>query len=131
MKINPQQFTTEDFPDQAKWIGKLFQGLNQFIGDVVNAFSNQLTVQENLYQEIKEIKWVNSTQNLPLKFRTKFAVYPKGLTPIYLLDNTTGNYSNLQPWVSWSYSDGQIIISEVTGLTPNITYTIRLLVIYG
>lgn len=129
--INPQKFTTEEFQDQAKWIGKLFSGLNQFTGDVVAAFSNQFSVQDNLFQEIKEIKWTNTTQNFPLKFITKFKVIPKGMTPIYLLNNTTGSYSTAAPWVVWSYADGQVTISNISGLTNASTYTIRLLVIYG
>ncbi len=129
-KINPSKFTTEEFQDQAKWIGKLFSALNQFTGDVVTAFSNGFTVQDNLYQEIKEIKWLNSAQNFPLKFKTKFLIHPKGLHPIYLLNNTTGAYSTLQPWVVWSYADGQVVISDISGLTAASTYTIRIHVIY-
>lgn len=130
-EINPQKFGTEEFQDQLDWIGKLFSPLNQFIGDVVRGFSNSITVNDNLYQEIKEIKWLNQSQNFPLKFKTKFAVNPKGLMPIYLLNNTTGSYSTAQPWVAWSYADGQIVISSISGLSAATTYTIRLLVIYG
>lgn len=129
-KVSPKKFTVEEFQEQAKWIGPLFSGLNQFIGDVVGGFSNQLSVKENLYQEIKEIKWVNQSQDYPLKFKTKFAVHPKGIIPIYLLNNTLGSYSVAAPWVVWSYSDGQVSISDISGLTASSTYTIRLLVIY-
>lgn len=130
-KLNPQRFTSEEFPDQAKWIGKLFSGLNQFTGDVVNAFSNQISVQDNLHQEIKEIKFVNQGSDYPIKFKLKFNQNPRGLTPIYLLNNTTGEPSILQPWVIWTYADGQIRISDISGLTASNTYTIRLLIIYS
>ena len=53
-QLDPQRFSTEEFPDQVDWIGKLFSPLNQFTGDVVRAFRNQLTISDNLYQEIKE-----------------------------------------------------------------------------
>ena len=129
-QINPQKFTTEEFQDQASWIGKLFSPLNQFTNSVVLAFSNGFTVKDNLYQEIKEIKWVNSAQNFPLKFKTKFAVQPKGIIPIYLLNNTLGSYSTAAPWVVWTYADGQVVISAISGLTAASTYTIRLHVIY-
>ena len=128
--INPQKFTVEDFKGQQSWIGKLFSPLNQFTGDVVRAFSNGFTVEDNLYQEIKEIKWTSSAQNFPLKFKTKFAVYPKGLFPIYLHNNTLGAYSLAAPWVVWTYADGQVVITDISGLTIASTYTIRLLVIY-
>lgn len=129
-KLTPKKFTLEEFPEQRDWIGSLFSGLNQFIQEAVQGFSNSLTVKDNLFQEIKEIKWVNKAQDYPLSFRTKFVVNPKGILPIYLLNNTTGSYSPLAPWVVWSYSDGQVFISDISGLTASNTYTIRLLVIY-
>ena len=130
-QINPQKFTTEEFQDQQSWIGKLFSPLNQFTSSVVQAFNNGFSIEDNLYQELKDIKWVNSATNFPLKFKTKFAIHPKGLMPIYLLNNTLGSYSVLQPWVVWSYADGQVVISDISGLTAASTYTIRLLVIFG
>ncbi len=131
-KLNPQRFSNEEFPDQASWIGKLFSPLNQFTGELVTAFSNALTIEDNLYQEIKEIKYVNNSNNFPLKFRTKFNnVQPRGLTPIYLLNNTTGSYSTAQPWIVWSYQNNEVSISAISGLTASTTYTIRILVIYG
>lgn len=129
-QVTPNKFTVEEFKDQAQWIGPFFSKLNQFIQEVVSGFTNQLTVKENLYQEIKEIKWVNQAQDFPLKFKTKFAVNPKGLMPIYLFNNTLGNYALDQPWVVWNYAEGQIVISDISGLTTASTYTIRLLVIY-
>lgn len=129
-KINPQKFTTEDFPDQNKWIGKLFAKLNQFTGEIVLSFANGLTVEDNLNQEIKDVKYVNSASNFPLKFKTKWATYPKGLVTISLFNNTLSEYSTAQPWPVWSYADGQVALSEISGLTSGHTYTIRFLVIY-
>lgn len=128
--LTPKSFTVEQFPDQVKWIGKLFSPLNQLIQELVSGFSNNITVKDNLFQEIKEIKWTNTATNFPLGFRTKFVSNPSGLIPIYLVNNTTGDYSPLAPWVQWSYSDGQITIPAISGLTSGNTYTIRLLVIY-
>lgn len=128
--LNPQKFTTEDFQDQVSWIGKLFSPLNQFVGDVVLAFSNGLTIKDNLAQEIRDVKYVNTASNFPLKFKAKWSKYPKGILPIYLFNNTTSTYSTAQPWVVWSYQDGQIIITDISGLVASSTYTIRLLVIY-
>lgn len=130
-KINPQRLTTEEFPEQQDWISKLFQPLNQFTGEVVRAFSNGFNIEDNLFQEIREIKYVNSASNFPLKFRTKFNSSPKGLSVIYLLNGTLGVYSSLQPWVAWGYQNNEVTITEISGLTPGSTYTIRLLVYYG
>lgn len=130
-KINPQKFTNEDFVEQQDWIGKLFSPLNQFLGDVVRAFNNALTIEDNLYQEIREIKFKNSTNNFPYKFRTKFSAIPKGLVSIYLFNNDTGEYSDESPLVVWSYVNQEVTISQMTGLTTDVNYTIRVLILYG
>lgn len=130
-KINPTKFLVEDFQDNKGFAEKLFGPLNQFINDVFLSYRNALTIEDNLYQEIKEIKYKNDTNNFPLRFQTKFQVQPKGLLVMYLYNNTLGSYSTAQPWVVWRYSDGQVIISDISGLTASSTYTIRFLVIYN
>lgn len=130
-RINPQQFILEGFPEQQSWIGKLFGPLNQFTGDVVRAFRNQLTISDNLYQEIKEIEWVNQTANFPLRFTPKFNVQPIGLTYISIYNKTDQLYSTTAPHVVWTYSGTQVVISDISGLTSGKTYNIKLLVIYG
>jgi len=130
-KITPQRFSVEEFSDQKSWIEKLFSPLNQITGDIVRAFSNGFNVEDNLFQEIKEIKWVSNDSNFPLKFRTKFSVQPRGLIYIYLLNNTLGAYSTVAPHIIWSYQDSTVTISNISGLIADNTYTIRILVIYG
>jgi hypothetical protein len=122
-KINPQRFTAEEFPEQQGWIEKLFAPLNQFTGDVVRSYSNQLTIADNLFQEIREIKFQNTASNFPIKVKTK-------LTYIYILNNTTGSYSVLAPHIVWTWADSQLNISNISGLTASITYTIRVLLFY-
>lgn len=130
-KLNPQLFTLESFPEQQSWIGKLFGPLNQLTGDIVRAFRNQITIQDNLFQEIKEIKWANQTSNFPLRFTPKFSAQPRGLASIYIYNNTDQVYSSTAPHVVWSYDGTNVVISDISGLTSGKTYTIRLLVIYG
>lgn len=130
-KINPQRFSLEDFPEQRSWLGNLFSPLNSFIGDVVRSFNNSLTIEDNLYQEIREIKFKNSTNNFPYKFKTKFSAIPKGLVSIYLFNNTTGVYSTETPLVVWSYAEQEVSISVISGLTTDVNYTIRVLILYG
>ena len=130
-KINPTKFLLEDFQENKGFAEKLFGPLNQFINDVFLSYRNALTIEDNLFQEIKEIKYKNDSNNFPLRFNTKFNTLPKGMIPIYVYNNTIGSYSTLQPWVVWTYQDGQIVISSISGLTASSTYTIRFLVIYN
>jgi len=130
-KLTPQRFTVESFQDQAEWIGPLLSSLNSFMNDLVINFNNGLTISDNLAQEIKEISWKNDSNNLPLRFTTKFNKYPQGISVIYLYNTTDGVYSTQAPWLEWSFANNQIVISNITGLTASKNYTIRLLVIYG
>lgn len=130
-KINPTKFLLEDFQENKGFAEKLFGPLNQFINDVFLSYRNALTIEDNLFQEIKELKYKNDSNNFPLRFKTKFNTLPKGLLPIYLYNNTLGTYSTQTPWVVWTYQDGQIVISNISGLTASSTYTIRFLVIYN
>ena len=60
-KLSPQKFIIEQFQDQASWISPLFSSLNTFINDLVINFNNNITIKDNLYQEIKEIKFKNDS----------------------------------------------------------------------
>lgn len=130
-KLTPAKLTLEDFKEQRSWIAPLFSTLNGFTGELVRAFANGLTVEDNLNQEIKEIKWKNTGGDYPLRFRTKFNVFPRGLFPIYLYNHTLSAYSPLAPWVNWTFKNNEIVISDISGLTAGHIYTIRLNVIYS
>ena len=131
MQLKPQRFTIEQFRKQADWIGNLIGPLNSWINDIVLASTNQFTVADNLYQEIKEIKFKNETNSFPLRFRAKFNVNPQGMLLIYIYNNTLGQYASQTPIVEWSFNNGEVIISAASGLTSGHVYTVRFLVIYG
>lgn len=131
--IKPIKFNVESFQEQASWIGGFFSTLNQFINDTVIATSNNLTVSDNLFQEIKEIKFKNTANNFPLKFKTKFNVFPQGVHLIYLYDNTTNDAAipSVTPYIQWTFNNNDLIIKSISGLNSNSTYTLRVLVING
>lgn len=131
MQLKPQKFTIETFRSQADWIGNLLSPLNAFLNDLVIASTNKFTISDNLFQELKEIRFKNSSVNFPLKFRTKFQSFPQGITPIYLFDNDSSAPALEFPILKWTYSNGEVIIDSLSGLTADKTYTMRLLVIYG
>lgn len=130
-KLTGSKFTVEGFPEQASWIGKFFSSLNQFIGETLAAFNNGITVSENLYQELREVKFVNSSGNFPLKFVSKFSSLPKSVQIIYCYNETDGTTQTITTLPVWTYTNGQISISSITGLTASKTYLIRVHVIYG
>lgn len=130
-KINPTRFLVEDFQEQKGWIGKLLSNLNSFIEEVVGAITSGLTVEDNLQQEIKEIKFQNQTNNFPLKFLTKFAINPRGLNIIYCYNVTDNTMPASSIWPKWSYGNGELKISAIDGLTSGKVYVIRVHIIYA
>ena len=99
--------------------------------DLILAFNNNLTISENFFQEIKEVKFKDQAQSFPLNFRTKFNSQPKGVLLIYANDETAGQVSILPTQVVWSYGNNQVKITSISGLTSNSNYTFRFLIIYG
>ena len=130
MKISPRRYTVEEFPEQQGWIGNLLSPLNQTIQELFNGVSNNITVSENLYQEIKELQFTVDSTVYPIKFKTKFNKNPVGLTVIYCKDSQDGTAADL-PWPTWSFNNGLITITNITNLTTNMKYTVRILIIYG
>lgn len=128
-KLTPKKLTIEDFPSQQSWITPLLQSLNDFFQQVYQGWNNGLTIEDNLYQEIRETKIVVDGNSFPIKLKSKFAVYPKSVMVIYCQD-TTGSGPTTAPWVSWSYNNNQIEISSITGLTSGKTYNLKLHIIY-
>lgn len=128
MRLTNRKFQQEDFKDQT-WIGRLLSPLNTFISEVYNGFQNNLTITDNLYQEIKTLTFVNETSNFPLIFKTKFNKYPEGLSLIYCQDST-GGYPSVQPLVQWSFNNGLLSISSISGLTVSSKYTFKFHIIY-
>lgn len=120
----------EEFPDQQDWIGNLISPLNQQAQELLNGLANDLTISDNLYQEIKELRFVNEAGNFPIRFRTKFNKYPSGLNVIYCRD-TLGSTPSGMPWIDWGFADGLLSISSITNLTSSLTYILRVNLIYG
>lgn len=130
MKLNPRKFNLEDFPEPPAWLGNLLSPLNQFIQESVQGTTNKITVNDNLYQEIKEIRFVNNSGNFPLSFKNKFPKMPIGITVIYC-QATDGTQPSNTPWIQWNYSEQKTTITAVSNITSSLTYSIKLLIIYG
>lgn len=130
MKLSPRRFTIEEFGEQQNWIGSLLSPINQLVSELFAGLANNITVSENLFQEIKELKFVADSSIYPIRFKTKFNKHPVGLYAIYCKDST-GATSSDTPWISWSFSDGQLTITNITNLTASSSYTLKLLLIYG
>lgn len=131
MKLNTRKFLMEDFKDQESWIAKLLTPLNQIIQELTTGInSNNISVSENLRQEIKEVKVYDDPSSYPFVFKQKFSQIPIGLSVIYCKTNS-GITPITVPWIDWDYlGTDQLRINSISGLTPGLTYTIKIHVIY-
>lgn len=128
-RITSQNFTVEGFKDQSSWIGKLFSPLNNFITQVVQAFQNRITVSENLYQELRDLQFINETSNFPIQFTTKFNKFPQ-MVILGRIVASDGSLPSEYPLVDWTFRDNYLIINSISGLTTSKNYTAKLLIIY-
>lgn len=131
MQITNRKFAVEQFdPGQQAWIGNLLSPLNLLIQQLVSGFSNSVTVQENLYQELKTVAFTNEAASFPLTFRTKFMSSPLSLAVGYCA-TSAGEMPTAYPWPVWSYANGSVTVSSIAGLTSGASYVARFHLIYG
>jgi hypothetical protein len=129
MKLTSKRFSAEDFKDQT-WIEPLLSGLNTLLQELQTINTNQVTIADNLNQEILETKFLNDAVAFPMRIKTKFATTPKGLSCIYCIA-TDGTTASNTPWLTWSFANQLLTIDSMTNLTSGKTYTIRLHLVYG
>ena len=130
MKLTSRRLSIEDFKEQENWIAPLLASINQALQELQAINSNQITISENLAQEILEFKFLNDSVAFPIKVKTKFNTLPKGIHVVYC-QATDATTASSTPWLSWGFNNQLLTIDSITNLTSGKTYTMRLLVIYN
>ena len=124
-----QQLNRQDFPDAPSWITKLLYPLQLFQTFVVQAFSNQITLQDN-------ISCVINTQTITagstdVSNATSFQ-WTLGRQPVMLLTHavrTDGVNAVIYPVSSWLLGNNSITINGISGLTSGVQYNVTFVVI--
>lgn len=119
-----QRIIQEDFPGRP-WLAKLIYPINQFFESIYGALANNLTVAENLNAQIKSITFTST--DVPLKFATTTLSKPTDLV-LTKLSRSDSVVTTNAVTVDWSFSDNQITINNITGLTASVTYTARFMI---
>lgn len=127
-----KRLTTEDFKDQASWIGKLLLPLNDFMSTVSRALSKGLTFTDNFSAQVRELVHTESADAYPVKFLSTLPSRPVGLWVVRARDMAT-TPQTLAGGVSadWDFKDGQVIINKFTGLTTGRKYDLCVIIITG
>jgi hypothetical protein len=107
----------EDFPDQAEWISKLIEPMNQFLDSTSAALNRGLTVKENLAGDIKEIE-VDGI----FPIRVSWGLLARPISVLVGGVSRSDGIAYNQPravQVAWSFNQNrQLQIDSVVGLLP-------------
>ena len=131
MKLPPiKRFLTEDYPTEKGWIDRFFGSFNLFMTAISNGLNNGMTIQDNMLAQIKPITISGASPSS--KFAWKFSGKPIGVLVIGLT-KSDGSPSLVTASVTcdWSFSQGFVLINNVTGLNPGASYLVTFYVIGG
>lgn len=123
----------EDVPDDDRdWMSKLIIPINQFISSTIAALTKDLTFEENIRSQTKEIVFVNNASSFPLKFLLTLKSRPTSVQKLNIVDisETPAALNDAIDIPSWTITQAQeISIPVVTGLVSGKKYklTVRVL----
>lgn len=130
---NVKRIITEDFePQYQTLISRLGYVLNQFMSDTVNIVNGNIDF-DNLNQNLIEFDISVDSTGKPIKVSSINVgkINPRGLTVIRVqsLTNST-SYPTSTPFISYTpIGNNSVTINNITGLQPNITYKLTVIVI--
>ncbi len=121
----------EDLKDSPNWINPLIDTLNNFMELVYGALNGNITYSENVYCFIKELTY-KTPSTYPTMDNVEFMNTLKnkvtGVQVLQAFEKSTYTPAAGPVYVPWVENNGDLVISSITGLAANKTYTIRLLV---
>ncbi len=127
---NIRRLLVEDFPDQADWIEKLLQPLNQLSITVQTALNKGISLRDNAGVGYLEVTLNTAEKSaFPLVMRHGLSS-AWGLQLVYVAD--TGNDPPELPALTalWEdLGDGRVQVNNIPGLVTGRTYNLRFLVI--
>lgn len=131
-----QRIMKEDIEEEYRpLIEKIGFSINSFLQAVLTLSTNQITIKDNLFQEIKLITVEVTSSGKPttqLQLSTTLTNQLAGIQVIKIVNNTsTTVYPTSGVFPSWSQNNKVITINHITGLVPGNNYTISLLLIGG
>lgn len=120
----PPKIRTEDFPSEmSETIGKLAGIYNNFVDQVYQALNGQIDY-TNLKRQITtftvNVNAAGQITNLPT---VKYNLVGR-LLGITTLSVTGAKFPTSSPFISWTINGNLVTVLNITGLSPNSTYTL-------
>lgn len=131
---SPRRIYTKDYDqDDQKLIETLSSPVNASFESLYEALNGRLTFSDNLQSVIRDIQIVVDAFGNP-KTTTSFALSStdriSGTVVIFAQNLTNSNtYPTNTPFISFSQSGNKIIINNITGLSANDSWLIRVITI--
>jgi hypothetical protein len=121
----------EDLKDAPNWVNPLIDTINNFMELVYGALNGNITYSENISCFTREITY-RTTSSYPVEENIEFTNTLKtkttGVQVLQAFERQTYAPAPGPVYVPWVENNGSIVVSSITGLAANKTYTIRLLV---
>lgn len=131
MKIDsPKRLNVEDFKDSEKeLVEKIGVCYNSFVENVYNALNKNITITDNLSQEIKIINNVkvdiNGNPIFSISFKHNLSSRSLGIQVIRTLGNTL---TTSQPFINYIEENKIIKVNNIKGLVDNAIYTLVIII---
>lgn len=122
-------------PEHRNLIERIGFSINTFAQNVIAIFNKNITIKDNLYQELKSIDVEVTSAGIP-KFTTQFknGLFTKieGIQVIQVLNLTsTSTYPTSGVLISFSEENSLVTIKHITGLQTGYKYRIKFVTIGG
>lgn len=137
---NQKRIMREDLQDAPSWIDRLLFPLNSFMESVYYALNKNITFNENIACQIREITFTTpSTYGVgspvgvdfdEIRFSNQLRTVPQGVIIMQLnITNSVDTPLYTAQSLHWYHDDGIIYIPYISGLSASTDYTLRVLVI--
>lgn len=132
---NQKKLRKEDIPDSPDWFGVVIDVMNSFMESVYFALNKQITFNDNIACQIKDINFTTSSIYSTgllvdfgkLQFTHTLKTKPQGL---FIMQLTQSNNAPIIKTVScdWNQEGGLVYINYISGLEDSTTYNLRVMV---
>lgn len=129
---NFKRIIKENLPKESQALADTIgYSVNSFAEEVTNAFNKNISVDDNLSMEYKEIDLEVDGSGVPIiaaQIKTSLSGRIRGM-PVIKLDNLTNpsTYPTSAPFVNFDQNNTLLTITHVTGLSTSNKYRLTLL----
>jgi hypothetical protein len=125
-------FKTDYAEDYQELVDKMAVSINNGFDTLFDALNNKLTFTDNILSTIQEFSVSVDSNGTPIKKNTQFKLAVgqttlQGLIIIDCYEEKTNNPPPSAPFISFTKNEGNVIITNINGLTPITTYTVKVL----